>query len=205
MSRLRGKIGRAAGVRLDVLIPCKRFSVGKSRLSGVLTPDERIELCRRLLDHTIALAQGIANCDRVAVVSDDEEVHARAAQAGASAVADPGRGLNVALSIGNDFLAGSGQQAALLILPIDLPLATPAALAPLISAAADVALAPDRHGAGTNIMRLKPPARPGFPFAYGADSLSRHVEGAKQHGFSVEIFQDPRLSFDVDEPADLEF
>lgn len=190
-------------MRLDVLIPCKRLSIGKSRLSGVLTPDARIELCRSLLDRAIALARKVA--DRVAVVSDDEDVHARALQAGALAIADPGQGLNMALSIGNDFLAKSGQQAALLVLPIDLPLATPAALAPLISAAADIALAPDRHGAGTNVMRLIPSVRPGFPFSYGVDSLSRHIDGATQRGYSVEIFRDTRLSFDIDEPADLEF
>ena len=40
-----------------------------------------------------------------------------------------------------------------------------------------------------------------FPFAYGDGSFAAHMASARALGLSAETVEDPRLCFDLDEPA----
>ncbi len=64
-----------------------------------------------------------------------------------------------------------------------------------------VVLAPDRAGAGTNALLLRPPGS--MPFAFGAGSYARHLALAREHGVSVATYRAAGTAFDVDGPADL--
>ena len=183
---------------MDILIPCKGFARGKTRLAGVLTPDQRADLCAALFHHT--LGQALATGARVAVVSEDAAVAQFARAQGALAVADPGGGLNAALAHGADVL---GSDAPLILLPIDLP-GLPAARLLALPAPAGVTLVPDRHGDGTNLMLLNPAARHRFRFAYGAGSLPRHAGIARDLLLPLRLWRDPHLALDLDTPADLD-
>ncbi len=64
-----------------------------------------------------------------------------------------------------------------------------------------VVLAPDRAGAGTNALLLRPPGS--MPFAFGAGSYAGHLALAREHGVAVATYRAAGTAFDVDGPADL--
>ena len=63
-----------------------------------------------------------------------------------------------------------------------------------------VVLVPDRHGAGTNALLLRPPGI--IPFAFGRGSRERHVAAARAAGATFEELSGD-LTPDVDTPDDL--
>lgn len=182
---------------MDILIPCKAFARGKSRLAGVLAPGQRAALCQTLFRHT--LAEALATGARVAVVAEDTEVADLARTQGARVIADPGTGLNPALTFA---AAALGGRAPLILLPIDMPGLSAARLCGLPKGPG-VTLVPDRRDDGTNLMVLGAVARDRFCLAYGPGSLARHARIARDHALPIRIWRDPDLSLDLDTPADL--
>ena len=64
-----------------------------------------------------------------------------------------------------------------------------------------ITLFADHHGVGTNVLVL--PTGLDFHFAYGADSLRRHVDEAERLHVSYRVDTQSPWRFDVDEPSDL--
>jgi 2-phospho-L-lactate guanylyltransferase len=179
-----------------VLVPVKSFRQAKRRLTKVLTAAERATLARRMANRVIAAARDLP----VAVVCDDEDVAAWAAEAGAEVVWAPGRGLDGAVAHGVDRLHRQGASR-IVVSHADLPLARD--LRP-VADFDGVTVVPDRHGDGTNVICV--PGGAGFRFAYGAGSYRRHRAEAERLGLAVRVIDDDvRLAWDVDRPADLEF
>ena len=185
---------------LITIIPAKPFAEAKTRLATVLSADERARLSRHLLRRTIAVAKAVGT---VAVVSRSAAVRREAKKAGAWALVETGMDLNAAIRQG---IAWGGHRGAetVLILPLDLPLLTTTELQTMIMACGQispcVAIAPCRHGRGTNALLLRPltPIEP----AFGVDSFSRHCSAAERAGITPKIFRLPGLSFDLDTPHD---
>jgi 2-phospho-L-lactate guanylyltransferase len=80
----------------------------------------------------------------------------------------------------------------------DLPLAEDLAA---LDRGEGVTLVPDRRDDGTNVACV--PAGAGFRFAYGPGSFVRHAAEAARLELALHVVRDPRLTFDVDLPADL--
>jgi 2-phospho-L-lactate/phosphoenolpyruvate guanylyltransferase len=176
-----------------VVVPVKAFAAAKVRLAGVLAPEERAALARRMAGVVVAAAAPLP----VIVVCDDEAVRAWAEGAGADVVWCPGRGLNGAVADGVAALAARGIERAI-VAHADLPLAT------RLDWVADfpgVTLVPDRHHDGTNVAAV--PTDSGFRFAYGGGSFARHRAEAARLGLTARLVRDPFLAWDVDLPADL--
>jgi 2-phospho-L-lactate guanylyltransferase len=188
---------------LHVLIPCKPLARGKSRLAPVLGAAERHALCAALLRRTLGGALGLVPAARCHLLSADEEAAAQAAALGVATIADPGRGLNAALRHGRDALRRDAGAAALLILPIDLPRLTAGALRAFVETDADVVVAPDRRGRGTNALYLASGAAARLDFHFGEGSFAAHRRAAAQAGLRCAVFADAALAFDIDLPADL--
>lgn len=186
---------------LKILVPCKRLSEGKSRLSRVLTLEERHDLCREFLEATLELATAVVPATDCLLVTGDPEAVSLASDRGVAALVDPGLGLNPSLRLGRDRLFREGATS-LLVLPIDLPYADTALLRKLIGSTADIAIAPDKNGQGTNVLRLGPKAL-NLDFRLGIDSFAAHSGLAREAGLSVEVFEDSGLGFDIDRPEDL--
>jgi 2-phospho-L-lactate guanylyltransferase len=183
-----------------ILIPCKHLDRGKSRLATCLTPRSRRALCEFFLCRTLDLATGTVPPALVRVVTSDPRVVSIAAEYGVAAIDDGGRDLNGALECSRwRILAESGDCAGL-VLPIDLPLATPAALVEVAVAPQDVAIAPDEAMDGTNVLRLGPRALRQLPFAFGPHSYAAHCGLARAAGLVVRTVSEPGLAFDVDGP-----
>jgi 2-phospho-L-lactate/phosphoenolpyruvate guanylyltransferase len=66
---------------------------------------------------------------------------------------------------------------------------------------ADVVIVPDRHGSGTNALRLSPPDV--IAPAFGPGSFARHAARGAAAGAVVRVAQAPSLELDVDTPGDL--
>jgi len=191
-------------VRTVALIPAKPLAGGKSRLSGVLAPGERIALNRALFMRTLGLALRCPALAAVVVASRDGELASRARRHGAACVGEaPGAGLNGALDLARDHAVGLGAEA-VLVLPVDLPDLATRDIAAMIAAAAGapaVAIAPDRRGSGTNALLVAPPRLIGFGF--GAASLAAHRAAALGAGVRPVMVRRRGLAFDLDTPDDL--
>jgi 2-phospho-L-lactate guanylyltransferase len=86
------------------------------------------------------------------------------------------------------------------VLHSDLPLLAAADVTRLIDSAerGGLAIAPDRHGSGTNAIAIAD-QRP-FDFAFGADSYRLH---RRQAGSGWRLVAAPGLAIDIDTPGDL--
>ena len=181
------------------VIPARQPGEGKTRLSGVLSPEERETLARAMLAHVVETVRAARNVDHACLIASsrfglDEAI---------ALLNDPGEGLNPALQ----FALGEGSRAGasrLIVLHGDLPRLTVREVE-LLAAASEgsVAIAPDRHGTGTNALSLPLPAAAGFAFAFGPDSFIRHHAEAERLGLPIEAILSPGLAHDIDEPADL--
>jgi 2-phospho-L-lactate guanylyltransferase len=191
--------------RIVAVVPVGALEGAKSRLGGTLDAEERRELTIDMLDRTVRAALDTTAIDETLVVSPDREVLTRAASAGARTLLQRSQGLNRGLREARDDAIAGGADA-IVVLPIDMPLVSPAALEQLIAPLAAIVarplviLAPDRHGRGTNGLVVAPPDA--IEFGFGGDSRAAHTACAAEAGARyVEV--DGPLSLDIDTPDDL--
>lgn len=178
-----------------VLVPVKAFTDAKRRLGSALSTAARRTLARGMAEHVLAAASPLP----VAVVCDDTEVADWARHQGALVIWEPGRGLNGAVEAGVERLAAMGVQQ-VTVAHGDLPWAVGlGSLEPFDG----VTLVADRHGDGTNVIRL--PVRSGLRFSYGPGSFARHLAECARVGLPTKVLTVPGLSWDVDLPADLQW
>ena len=178
-----------------VLVPVKAFHRAKLRLRPVLDDRQRIHLARTMAERVIRAAAGL----QVAVVCDDEDVADWASGLGVVVIWAPGRGLNGAVAEGVTALGAAGADR-VIVSHADLPFARDLRA---VARFDGVSLVPDRHRDGTNVMGV--PSASGFEFAYGPRSFVRHRHEAARLGLPARVIDDPRLSWDVDVAADLDF
>jgi len=187
------------------IVPVKPFVEAKSRLSGVLSPEERAVLAERFFRRTLSTLSGIAELEGVLVVSRDATALAIAAENGAIPLWETGLPeLNAALTEAAQ-TAIELDADGVLILPADLPLLTAEDVAHVLSLAqksGTIVIAPDGAGEGTNGLLVAPPNL--FPFAFGVGSFARHIRSAEAVGATLHVYRSPNLALDVDVPADLE-
>lgn len=181
------------------IIPVKDPAFGKSRLAGVLDPGARARLARSMASHVIAAAGQAANVARCCVVGTPpgDLPH------GVDLVAEPGGGLNPAVSAAVAHAARHGATRVVVIAG-DLPHVSASDIQ-LLAAAPDneIAFAPDRHGTGTNALSLPLPSAQDFTFAFGRDSFARHRQEAERLGHAIGMVHSSGLACDIDEPPDL--
>jgi 2-phospho-L-lactate guanylyltransferase len=174
---------------MEVIVP---FSTDrpKSRLSGVLAPDERRAFARAMLDDVL---------DAVAAAGGEPRVLATEPVGVDCPVTVDDRPLTPAVNAALDARLSGGDAVAVVM--ADLALATPAAVERLLAAGADadVAVAPGRGG-GTNALVA---SHPDFRVDYHGASYLDHRAIAAEVGASFAAVDSHRLGTDVDEPADL--
>jgi 2-phospho-L-lactate guanylyltransferase len=173
-------------------------------LSKVLTPKERSELNRKLLQNTVNTLKNIAEIEQVLVISRDQAALSLAREIGARTVQENGNPqLNVALTRAT-IVAKNFATRGVLILPADLPLITEEDIQSMLDCIGEppvVVVAPDRHHNGTNALLVCPAGL--IDYQYGPDSFHKHCELAREAGARVEICELPSLSLDLDVPEDL--
>ncbi|HXD09404.1 MAG TPA: 2-phospho-L-lactate guanylyltransferase [Anaerolineales bacterium] len=190
---------------LWAIVPVKPLRRGKSRLAGTLNEDERTELNRALLQHTLETLSEVKEVDGVLVVSRDPNALTIARNHGARTVQEDGQPqLNTALKRAT-VVAQVYATRGVLVLPADLPLISHDDVLALIKLATEppvVVIAPDRHGRGTNALLISPPGL--IEYDFGENSFQRHCELVKKAGARLEIANLPSLGLDLDLPEDFE-
>ena len=190
---------------LWAIVPVKPLRRGKSRLSGVLSEDERTSLNHCLLANTLDVLASVSQIEHTLVVSRDPQALALARAHGARTVQEQGLPqLNIAIARAT-VVAINHAVRGVLILPADLPLLTGTDVQALVERATEppvVVISPDRHGHGTNALLVSPTGR--IHFSFGAGSFERHCGLARKAGARLEICDRPNLALDVDLPQDLE-
>ncbi|MDD2470700.1 MAG: 2-phospho-L-lactate guanylyltransferase [Methanocorpusculum sp.] len=168
------------------LIPFKPVNP-KTRLSSILSQEEREEFARIMLGDVISAVRR-TGCSATLLCTSAYDCRD-------ALVAVRKEGLNEAIN-----WALPQFHCPALIIMSDLPMVTPGGLQRVVSTKADMSIVPGLGG-GTNVMFVKKPED--FHVEYYGFSFRRHLQIAEELGFSVEIIDSMRMSTDVDEPADL--
>lgn len=190
---------------LWAIVPVKPLRRGKSRLAEVLTEDERADLNRRLLAHTLDTLKSIQEIEHVLVISRDPAALALSRDHGARTVQENGAPhLNLALTRAT-VVAKNYATRGVLIVPADLPLLTPEDVRLMLDKVKNppvVVVAPDRRRQGTNALLVCPAGL--IEYDFGPGSFQRHCTRAREVGARLEILELPSLALDMDLPEDLE-
>ena len=177
-----------------VLIPVKRLTDAKSRLSGVLSAKEREELMLSMLLRVVpAIAE--AEVGPITIVSSGD-----AWALGASVYDDRGLPWNEGLAAA---MRDVVTEPIVAIVAADVPLVTAEEIRGLIDATPDrgMAIARARDG-GTNAVSMRPPGAVMTRFGE-PQSAAVHAQATAAVGLAARIVDLPGLAFDVDTPADL--
>jgi len=188
-----------------VIVPVKPLRRGKSRLAGILSPDERADLNSRLLSHTLETLSGIPEIEKILVVSRDQSALSIARDHGALTVQEDGAPkLNIALARATMVVKNFSTRG-VMIIPADLPLLSREDIFALIEKAGDppvVVIAPDLRNEGTNGLLISPAGL--IDYEFGEDSFEKHKRRALRAGARLEICEMPSLGLDMDLPEDLQ-
>jgi len=202
---------RADFSRTWALVPIRGLETAKTRLGKNLDTEERVHLVTRLLRQTLIATRDARRIDGTIVVTMDPAAAGIAKELRAVGLVERAPGLNEAIEAARSVAIARGATA-IVVLPADLPSvaagsvddliarASAAAASPAGSPARVVALVPDRHGQGTNVLVVSPPDA--IAPAFGVESRATHERAAVAAGARYLELDSP-LSLDLDTPADL--
>lgn len=189
---------------LWAIIPVKPLNRAKSRLSEVLTPDQRYRFAETMFKHVLSVVLASPQVAGTLVISRDTKALAIAREMGARSVQEGSPSdLNPALIRATEVVRVWGASG-VLILPADLPFiatADVAAMARLGIETPSIVLATDAQADGTNAMLVRPPGL--IDYQYGMGSYHMHLEEARRLGVPVLHYESERLQLDIDVPEDL--
>lgn len=201
------------------IVPVKSLKDSKRRLAHLLSADERAALIKGLLSQVLATLKEVAAIDHILVVSGDPDVWLIARQNQIAVFEEPASvGLNVAVRRGVQAVRDAGGTA-VLVLPVDLPYMTAAAVESFLSTALVksgdeqwpvqvngsssarqglrlMAICPDESGDGTNALFLQNWSE--FSFQYGPGSCQAHLQEGQKRGLTTKVIAIPQLQFDLD-------
>jgi len=189
-------------VTVFVIIPVKKLDKAKSRLSPLLTDDERKKFCLKMLEDVLRTVKSTRRINQTVVVSKDPAVLQVAKTFDAASLKERKTGLNEAVSEAIDWCIEKSATS-VLVLPADIPLVAPTDLNRILSLGerAAMVISSSRSGKGTNALLLTPPnASPTF---YGPRSFQRHIEEASKRKISLRRLSSPRIALDIDTVKDL--
>jgi 2-phospho-L-lactate guanylyltransferase len=190
-------------MRTAAVLPVKSFGRAKKRLGAAVGQPDRGELAAAMVGDVLGALAAVPGLDELIVVTAEPRAAVAAREAGAQVVDDP-------VEAGQSAAAARGVEAALargcgrvLLVPGDCPSLDATEVGALLDGFRDagVVIVPDRHGSGTNALRLTPPDV--IVPAFGSGSFARHAALGAGAGAVVRVAQAPSLELDVDTPGDL--
>lgn len=190
-------------MRTAAILPVKRFSRAKQRLSTDVAAELRAELARAMAEDVLDALSRTPSVESVFVVSGEQSLARAAADRGAVLIADDFEGgQSAAVTVGIKAARAAGAERVLCV-PGDCPGIDVGEVEDLLRARArEVVVIPDRHGTGTNGLLLAP--ADAIEPAFGAGSCERHLALAHAAGVEVRVERPPSLLLDVDTRADLD-
>lgn len=184
------------------LLPVKSPKNAKQRLNGFLSPDQREILARLMYEHTLAELCQAAGIDQVVVITSDPDIAEHARRRNVLVFEESEQRSHSASADGACLRAIELGATTVLLVPIDVPLATNADFERLAAAASPgVVIVPSADGTGTNALVRTPPDV--IESRFGPSSFHIHSELARARGIRAEILRLPGLMFDIDTPDDV--
>jgi 2-phospho-L-lactate guanylyltransferase len=184
---------------IKVVVPFK-LDCAKSRLSSVLSSEERVELALAMLEDVIDAVSGLG---RVSILLKDPLLEGglldRLRSRHGIELFECPQELDPALNFMIEAEEKKGWPKDLLIAMADLPLMRPSDLEDLVNTPGDVVIVPGRGG-GTNLVLVRDPK---FRVNYYGLSFLKHLQMAEDLGLSPGVFESFRCGSDIDEPSDL--
>ena len=188
---------------LWAIVPVKPLRHAKSRLSSLLTPEQRYQLAQAMFRHVLSVVMQAAPVMGALVISRDTKALAIARELGAKTLQEGAdSNLNPAL-LRATLVAQSWRAEAALVLPADLPFITVEDVESIASLSTErsIVIAADSEQDGTNALLTRPPGI--IDYAYGAGSYARHIQRAESAGIEVLRYDSPRTLLDIDVLEDL--
>lgn len=184
------------------IVPVKKLDEAKSRLSSLLSDNERREFCLKMLEDVLATVKTTRFIRWTVVVSVDPTVLQAAKRFDVFPLMESQPGLNQAVSEAINWCVQNGAKSTL-ILPADIPSVTPRDLNRIFSLGKEAAMviSPSRRGNGTNALLLTPPNT--LPTFYGKQSFPRYIKEASKRAISFRTIKLPRIALDIDTVEDL--
>ncbi|EJN05835.1 2-phospho-L-lactate guanylyltransferase [Phyllobacterium sp. YR531] len=186
------------------LVPVKSFGLAKSRMSCLLTANQRAELAEAMLRDVLNELRQVDGLAGIAIVSSELRLAPITKEAGLRLIKDTAGDLNGALEIGRAQLELDYGRISVLVLPADLPAVTAADIGYMLVATQNpsaVVIAPAHDWGGTNALLTGPDAR--LAYAFGPDSYRQHLKQAEERLLAQTTLNLPRLAADLDWPEDL--
>jgi 2-phospho-L-lactate guanylyltransferase len=178
---------------VHIVIPFK-LDGAKSRLSSVLSPEERRKLALAMLRDVLDAVFGFGKVTLLTIHGFD-----RSDLDGDFNLMECSFGLNDAL---NTLIASwqeKGWPEDMLIVMADLALLTREDVRMVIQTAGDAVLSPGLGG-GTNMILIRDPR---FKTCYQGLSFPKHLDFVRKNGINAGIYASYRSGCDIDEPSDL--
>jgi 2-phospho-L-lactate guanylyltransferase len=185
------------------IVPVKSLAMSKSRLSSLLSLEERETLALFLLKRTIKTLRVSSHIGEVVIVSRDKEVRSIAEQQHIHFLRENGDELNQALEQATRW-AIEREFPAILILPLDIPFLRTKDIDLIVVLGQKrqqiIVISPDREMVGTNALFVKPPGI--LSYQFGINSFHRHRQQCRERGMDIEVYKSTDISFDVDSVSD---
>jgi len=185
-------------------VPVKRFENSKTRMSTMLTLDERVRLSSLMLENTLEILSSTQVLRKVVVVSSDRRAQEIAARCSANFLhEEKDSGVNSAVTIADGYCIKEGADSTAVI-PQDLPLLDAADIAMACRLAENeekcIVICPSFKYDGTNLLLRKPPVV--LKTYYDSDSYKTHIKTARELSIPVKLFFSKKLMSDIDTPED---
>lgn len=188
-----------------LLIPIKDPTNAKSRLSDLLSADERRRLAWAMFEDVTRAVVDARELDRVVLVSSFTPAIERARSLNWEVLIEESQASESAsVDWASRILSERGFHI-VMRLPADLPLVRASDIDELLSIELGLPgalLVPSREGTGTNAIIRTPPTL--FPSRFGPNSLALHKEEAARAGVECRVVNNERIALDIDEPSDVE-
>ena len=190
----------------DVIIPVKRLTESKTRLSNLLSSGDRQKLVLVMMEDVIASLKKSSLVNHVVVLSPDRRVADYAEKLGVETMMDKTNGdINDSLAEATNCEIRDRNGSPLLVLPVDVPLVRATTIDAIVSKVGKpnhplVVISPSIAN-GTNALLRNPPDA--IPTRYGVNSFEAHVAEAVARKVHFEVYRSEDLEVDVDTPRDL--
>jgi 2-phospho-L-lactate guanylyltransferase len=186
-----------------IIIPVKRLEFAKSRLSEILSKEQRVELSIYLLEDLLSVIKA-CNIFDIIIIGYDQSIESMASSFNIIFIHERGEGVNNAIRLADKYM---DRFEASIVIPIDLPLLEPIDLMIIKdisnSIKNGIIITPSYRLDGTNLLLRKPPLV--METYYDMDSYLLHIQKAREKGLEVKILLNERIMHDLDSIEDINY
>ncbi|WEU40130.1 MAG: 2-phospho-L-lactate guanylyltransferase [Candidatus Odinarchaeum yellowstonii] len=191
--------------KANIVIPVKKLSNSKKRLSKILQSHQRQLLVLVMLEDIIRKLNNSDFINKIYILTDDEILKKTSSYSNVEVVLQEyGLDVNSALTQFLKNISSEAESLPAVIIPSDIPLIkreTMEEVIKKISQSKQCAVISPAHDNGTNLIGL--PANRVINFHYGLNSFREHVTEILNKGLNPLIYDLADLELDLDTPEDV--